>query len=237
MNIGKFLVIATIIAIPQLVFPAVDTTTLNREAGIPLFDPAGDWSAPKLETSLRRNGIVMRGSRQVRTALLNRRIVFGVQAQEIKCVSTKDGKITVIDIIYFNKGDSGRKRLDGNIRDAARTLRRRLTSLAGKSERGKYGPKKMQNKVEVWKTDAAEFLLEFVPGEFTILHIRKPSGADENSDNVSSTRNKDFSVNCINCNFIYKCTCVINKNICDFIFNFFSYCSSYITGTSTAIFG
>ena len=195
MNIGKFLVIAIIVAIPQLVFPAVDAQSLNREAGLPLFDSDGEWSAPKLETSLRRNGIVMRGSRQVRTALLNRRIVFGVQAQEIKCVNTKDGKITVIDIIYFNKGDSGRKRLDGNIRDAARTLRRRLTSLAGKAERGKYGPKKMQNKVEVWKTDAAEFLLEFVPGEFTILHIRKPLGADENSDTVASTRNKDFSVN------------------------------------------
>jgi hypothetical protein len=195
MNICKLLITAVILTVPFAAYPAVSPQELNSKAGLKLFSPDGDWSTAKIETSLRSSGIVMRGSRELRGALLNRRLVFGIPAQEIKCANTPDGKTSVIDIIYFNKGDNSKgKRLDNNIRDAARLLRKQLTNLAGKPERGKYGPKGMHNKVEVWKTASAEFLLEYIPGEFTILHIRRPdenSGDSRKSASVTSTKGKD----------------------------------------------
>ena len=205
MNISKYLLLTAITLLPLVSYSAGDYQMLNQAVGLPFFNQDDDWKAAKLETALRRSGIIMRGSRQVRTAVLSRKIVLGVPAIEMKYVSNASGDVTVIDIIYFNKGDSGKARgLDSNIRNAARTLRKKLTELAGKPESGKYGPKKMQNKVDIWKTESAEFLLEFVHGEFTILHIRKPSNDDGNAtdnDMASSTRGKDFSVNVKRNNF------------------------------------
>ncbi len=199
MYIYRYLLWAAMTVLPLAAYSAGDYRNLNQAVGLPLFTQDDNWTTARIERSLLRSGINMRGSRQVRTAVVNRKIILGVPAIEIKCANNANNETEVIDIIYFNKGDSGRNRgLDSNIRNAARTLRKNLTAIAGKPGRGKYGPKKMQNKVEIWKTQSAEFLLEFIPGEFTILHIRKPSndnGSVTASDAVSSTKGKDFSVN------------------------------------------
>ena len=197
MNILKFLILAAVITVPQLAYPAENCQSLNQKLGLPLLSQDGDWSSARVENSLRRAGIIMRGSPQLRTAFIRNRLIFGVKAQEIKCINTPDGKIEVIDIIYFNKGDTAAKGLRGNIRNAAKIIEKSLTDIAGIPERGKYGPHKMQNKVDIWKTKFAEFLLEFVPGEFTTLHIRKPSEVQKGQFEaaISNTRGKDFSGN------------------------------------------
>lgn len=113
-----------------------------------------------------------RGSSELRTAV-PRFAILDSTAYEIRANYDKAGNLTVIDIIFANKGDNVEdRRIRKVIRNTARSLEKKISALGGMPKRSDYGHKKMQNDAKKWNVDnKAEIVLEYVGSEFVALHI------------------------------------------------------------------
>ena len=145
----------------------------NRLLGVPFFNKDYQWNKQSFETNMRRNcRLFFRGSSELRTAV-PRFAILDSTAYEIRANYDKAGNLTVIDIIFANKGDNVEdRRIRKVIRNTARLLEKKISALGGIPKRSDYGHKKMQNDAKKWNVDnKAEIVLEYASNEFVALHI------------------------------------------------------------------
>ena len=145
---------------------------LNSAAGIPLLKRTSVWNRADFETMLKRNRIKLEGDPARRTAYLANRMIFGTQAVEIRIISDSRDIVCQTDIVYYNKGDFGTaKQWKRQIKQSAKSISGVLTRLLGPSKQGTFGPRGMQETVQVWTVGKTRLMLESAKKEYTILHI------------------------------------------------------------------
>jgi len=159
---------------------AITPEQLTRAAGLPLLPPQGGWTRGEFEKTMQRSGLVFQGTSTRRSTFLRNRNVFGIPATEMLVISDADDKVTLVDIIYFNKGDSAQARnMRQHIKRAGLDLKKNLTRLLGEPGREKFGARGLQNSASVWKYGKVRFLVELRREEYTILHVAYEAGAGE----------------------------------------------------------
>ena len=175
----------------------------NKLLGVPFFNANYQWHRQEFEQTMRRScRLFFRGSNELRTAV-PRFAILDSTAYEIRANYDKAGNLTVIDIIFANKGDNVEdRRIRKVVRNTARLLEKKISALGGMPKRSDYGHKKMQNDAKKWNVDnKAEIVLEYASSEFVALHIsfatqsgssgkqNKQAAASETDilNNVSST--------------------------------------------------
>ena len=124
---------------------AVQHEQLNRIFGVPFFNSSGKWSRRIFEQTVRSAGLRFHGSDQLRISR-SCELVLDMTPKEIRGTYNADDLLTVIDVIYSNKGDDGNeKNIRKLIRNTARTLKKKLTSHFGQPLKCDYWDKKLQN--------------------------------------------------------------------------------------------
>ncbi len=113
------------------------------------------------------------GDVHTRSAYLRDTKLCGLIAYEIK-FHLDEGRITAIDIIFSNKGDTA-DHVRRQIAYAKKKLRDDLNKMIGKPESTRLGPDRFKTKAEVWKTPEIIFALEADAGDYVILHIYPPA--------------------------------------------------------------
>ena len=167
--IKPFLPILFLVALPLM---SQNIDRLNSSAGIPLLNGTSVWSRADFETMLMRSGIKLEGDSARRTAYLGNQPVFGIPAVEIRVISDSEDMVSQADIVYYNKGDTGRsKQWKKQIKKSAKSINGVLTRLLGPPKRGHFGPRGMQESVPVWTVGKTRLMLESSLNEYTILHI------------------------------------------------------------------
>ena len=171
--------------------PEITPERLTQAAGLPLLPPEGGWSLEAFENAMRRCGLVFQGTPVRRSTFLRYRKVFGIPATEMLVVSDAGGKVTLVDVIYFNKGDSVHSRnMRQHIKRAGLDLKKNLARLLGESGREKFGARGLQNSTSVWKYGKVRFLVELKRKEYTILHIVYEDGSEEGKTRASSGKER-----------------------------------------------
>ena len=172
----RFLLI--VIALLPLLLPGEEVPSevtperLNQAAGLPLLPPQTRWTRESFENAMRRCGLVFQGTPTRRSAFLRNRKVFDIPATEMLVISDANGMVTLVDIIFFNKGDSAHSRnMRQHIKRAGLDLKKNLARLLGEPGREKFGARGLQNSASVWKYGKVRFLVELRREEYTILHV------------------------------------------------------------------
>ena len=159
--------------------PEITPEQLIQAAGLPLLPPDGGWTRGEFEKAMSRSGLVFQGTSTRRSAFLRNRKVFDIPATEMLVISDADDKVTLVDVIYFNKGDSVHSRnMRQHIKRAGLDLKKNLTRLLGESGREKFGAKGLQNSASVWTYGTVRFLVELRREEYTILHVAYENGPE-----------------------------------------------------------
>lgn len=159
--------------------PEITPERLTQAAGLPLLPPEGGWTREAFENAMRRCGLVFQGTPTRRSTFLRNRTVFGIPATEMLVISDADDKVTLVDVIYSNKGDSVHSRnMRQHIKRAGLDLKKNLTRLLGESGREKFGAKGLQNSASVWTYGTVRFLVELRREEYTILHVAYENGPE-----------------------------------------------------------
>ena len=163
----------------------------SQAAGLPLLPPEGGWTRGEFEKAMQRCGLVFQGTPTRRSTFLRNRKVFGIPATEMLVISDAGGKVTLVDVIYSNKGDSVHSRnMRQHIKRAGLDLKKSLARLLGESEREKFGVRGLQNSTSVWKYGKVRFLVELRREEYTILHIAYEDGPEEGKAKTSSKKER-----------------------------------------------
>ena len=234
-------------ALAALMMVNLEAETVKNHShlsGLPPFrNGTAPWTRISFEQAMSSKGVFFRGSAALRSAMLNNRKFFGLPAVEMRASYNAQNKLTRIDIIYANKGDSANlKKMSRTISRSAKELAATLTKLFGPEKRKNYGMKNMQNRVSGWDGGNAEILLDFIRSEYVILHIEMTDSTvqeEKKEDSGKDVKDKDFSqcvktnrltlkvfnhnfkhlsVNCIKTNVVdihfFKCM------VCDFCIDF-----------------
>lgn len=164
---------------------------LTQAAGLPLLPPEEGWTRGAFEKTMRRCGLVFQGTPTRRSTFLRNRKVFDIPATEMLVISDADDRVTLVDVIYPNKGDSAHSRnMRQQIKRAGLNLKKNLNRLLGESEREKFGARGLQNSASVWKYGKVRFLVELRREEYTILHVVYENGSGEEKTKASSKKER-----------------------------------------------
>ena len=175
--------------LPGEAIPEITPERLAQAAGLPLMPPEEGWTREAFEKAMQRSGLVFQGTPTRRSTYLRDRKIFGIPATEMLVVSDTSGKVTLVDVIYFNKGDSAHRRnMRQRIKRAGLDLKKNLARLLGEAEREKFGAKGLQNSTSVWKYGKVRFLVELRREEYTILHIAYEDGSGEGKEKAVSKK-------------------------------------------------
>ena len=172
----------------------------NRELGAAFLNNSGVWYRADFEQNLRRvSGIPFHGSDMLRINNRTKNPILGVSPNEIRATYTPEGRLSVIDVVFYNKGDNAdAKNIRKVIRNTARMLEKKLTAIGGTPVRCDYGLNKLQNNALKWTCGNVDIILEYVNKEFAMLHICYPSPNMPGKNGKSakkSVEDKDFSGN------------------------------------------
>ena len=193
-------------ALLVLNFQAETVKNHSSLSGLPPFkNGSSPWTRMSFERIMSSKGVFFRGSASMRSAVLNNRKFFGLPAVEMRASYASGDRLSRIDIVYANKGDSStQKKMSRTISRNAKELADTLTKLYGPPKRKDYGMKNMQNRVSYWNAEGAEFLLDFIRSEYVILHINlevQPLPGEKNEQSEKGGKDKDFSQYVKNNNF------------------------------------
>ena len=188
-------------ALAALMMVNLEAETVKNHShlsGLPPFrNGTASWTRISFEQAMSSKGVFFRGSAALRSAMLNNRKFFGLPAVEMRASYNAQNKLTRIDIIYANKGDSANlKKMSRTISRSAKELAATLTKLFGPEKRKNYGMKNMQNRVSGWDGGNAEILLDFIRSEYVILHIEMTDSTvqeEKKEDSGKDVKDKDFS--------------------------------------------
>ncbi len=125
--------------------------------------------------------------------------VLGANIEQFN-IEEIDGKVSQVDLVFFNKGDSvdGKKWTQQNQRKMKEqwdSIEASLNNLAGQPKKGSWGAGRVKNRALIWKTENFAFWLEFKPREFIILHITPPNSKGASTTNTASVTEFDGKVN------------------------------------------
>ena len=110
--------------------------------------------------------------------------------------SASNGKLSQIEMVFFNKGDSveGKRwtsQMQREMKQQWDAIKDSLDKFAGKSQKGTWGEGRMKNKAQIWNFDDIVFSLEFKPREFIILHISQ-KGQRRADVSIAASNSEEF---------------------------------------------
>ena len=159
----------------------VDFQTFNRQLGLPLLADDNLWddpSSPVLARLAGPNGKIDFTdfpNGKIGTITPDKSSFFGIPVEQFRLFLLPDGKLSGVDILLTNKGDSI---VDGRTTKFARELRQdirevetRLTQLLGSGESAFHGSGRTTTKLKVWYWKKLAVLPEGVRREYLVIHL------------------------------------------------------------------
>lgn len=175
-------VFCTLLPLSGMYAAEISVAQANAMAGGYLFSDVPLWKLPDSNFAKRNKLklVSMPGGRDETTAsvFLKRKVKwFGLPVEEIK-VDSKNGRITGITFVFFNKGDSvksGSKKsaLSKKLQREERTLIRQISRTAGASQGKFFGVNK--RRCRVWQCREAALVMEYQSREYMQLHVVPPA--------------------------------------------------------------
>ncbi len=161
--------------------PQTAWQALNHLSNTQLWADENLWDDPLEEVLARQSfrfASTIGPESRVDSAYLRQAVMFGAPAEQIRIYSS-DNRITGIDILFFNKGDSASDLSKASVKRAmrqdAQVIQQALTDQLGKGKSGYWGASKTRMPVRMWtcgtETAGVTLALEFVAGEYVTLHL------------------------------------------------------------------
>lgn len=161
-------------------FAEINVREMNTKFGINLFQDANLWddSGSALIQRLGAKFQSTKAGNKTISATYAKGKVLKAEIEQLS-ITEIDGKVSQLDFVFFNKGDSveGKKwtqKLQREMLQQWEILETSLNDIAGKSTNGTWGFGRTKNKAKIWKLENYMFCLEFKPKEFIILHVIHP---------------------------------------------------------------
>lgn len=163
-----------------------DYKIVNSAMSIPLFSPSNIWSETPAALSARlgaRFELTKSQSMTRYSAYVSNKI-FGVRAEQF-AFEAQNGKVSEIQIVFFNKGDSigdGKWTSDDTrkMQIQEKKLAEALSEIFGKYRNTRLGSGRNSEPAKLWTDGASDFYLAVKRKEYIILRIL-PAGFDADS--------------------------------------------------------
>lgn len=183
MKFKPILVLVSFFACAAAAFADVDFAEINKKFGINmlkdanLFDDSPAEFAKRLGPKFEKTKVA---SGEIWTSYAKGK-VLGVSLEQMRFKAV-DGKVSQVDMVFFNKGDSAKgdkwtPQMQRQMKKTHDELGEQLDSFAGKSVQGTWGYGRVKNKAQIWTLENYVFTLEFKPKEFIVLHILPKSAS------------------------------------------------------------
>ena len=170
-----------------------DYRIFNNAAGVPIFSREPLWEQSPLSL-LYRLGTTFEQTKSQKLSRYSAYVtdrIFGVRSELFK-IEEDNGKISEIQIVFFNKGDSVDERWDykdtRTMQVQEKAITDALTDLFGKYENTRMGSGRNSEKARLWKGAGCEFLLAARNREYITLNIRPEGWVGEEKEDESPER-------------------------------------------------
>lgn len=192
----KILSVSLALMVSVTTFAQDDINAINKNFGINFLQDSNLWDDSPADF-IKRMGAKFSTTKITNGAIHTTYVkgkVLGAEIEQLR-LEEINGKVSQIDFVFFNKGDSvdGKKwtpQLQRQMKQQWETLEKSLTNLAGKSKNGYWGSGRVKNKAWIWKHDKFALWLEFKAKEFIILHVTPPNSTG--ADNAKTALSADF---------------------------------------------